>query len=81
MGSWGCFAETRLMFTVKNKYFRFKEKSILPGGELSVASTRHWVICYSKPGVGGIFFLLGPFQFHVLGFSSKVSSVSVHSLG
>jgi len=38
-----------------------------PGGELSVAPTRHQVTCGSKPGVGGIFFpalaLLGGMDF------------------
>ena len=38
------------------------KKSIPPGGELSVDLTRHWVTCGSKPGVGGIFFLLWPFS-------------------
>ena len=47
---------------------------IPPGGELSVALTRHQVTCGSKPGVGGIFFpALALFCF-ILGFSSKVSS-------
>ena len=36
-------------------------KFIPPGGELSVALTRHQVTCGSKPGVGGIFFQLWPF--------------------
>jgi len=42
------------------------EKSIPPGGELSVALTRHQPICGSKPPVGGIFSFFGPFQFHVI---------------
>jgi len=43
-----------------------------------VALTRHWVTSGSKPGVGGIFFLLWPFSVsHYLSivFSSKVYSV------
>ena len=54
------------------------------GGELSVALTRHQVTCGSKPGVGGIFFLLWPFSvicYLSLGLSYKVSSVLVLSLG
>ena len=82
------FADLQCWFTVKpekNKYFRFKEKKFIPpGGELSVALTRHREACSSKPGVGGIFFLLWPFSVsHYLSlvFSSKVSSLPVHSLG
>ena len=42
-------------------------KSIPPGGELSVALTRHQVTCGSKPGAGGIFFsCFGPYLFHVI---------------
>ena len=45
------------LFKSMNIYFRFKEKKSIPsGGELSVALTRHWVTCGSKPGVGGTFF-------------------------
>ena len=60
------------------------QPNIPPGGELSVALTRHREACSSKPGVGGIFFLLWPFSvshYLSLGFSSKVSSLPVHSLG
>ena len=59
----------------KDKYFRSQEEN--PGGELTVALARHQVTCGSKPGVGGIFFLLWPFSvscYLSLGFSSKVSS-------
>ena len=39
-------------------------KSISPGGELSVALTRHRVTCGSKSEIGGIFFsCFGPFLF------------------
>ena len=37
-----------------------------PGGELSVAPTRHRVTCGSKPGVGGIFSCFCPFLFMLL---------------
>ena len=50
----------------------------------SVAPTRHQVTCGSKPGVGGIFFLLWPFSvtcYLSLGLSYKVSSVLVLRLG
>ena len=59
------------------------QTSIPPGGELSVALTRHRETCSSKPEVGGFFPSLALFSFMVLslGFSSKVSSVPVHSLG
>jgi len=33
-----------------------ENNSIPPGGELSVAPTRHWVTCGLKPVVGGMFF-------------------------
>jgi len=52
--------------------------------QLSVAPTRRRVTCSSKPGVGGILFLLWPFSvacYLSLGLSYKVSSVLVFSLG
>ena len=57
-------------------FFKEGKKFIPPGGELSVAPTRLWVTCSSKPGVGGIFFFLWSFYascYLSLGFSSKVS--------
>ena len=53
---------------VKNKYFRFKGKKMIPsGGEVSVVPTRHQVTCSSKPGVQMIFFLFS-FMLFVLRF-------------
>ena len=59
-----------------NIYYSFRStrgnehKFIPPGGEVSVAPTRHWVTCSSKPAWGcmeGFFSsFLGPFQFHVI---------------
>ena len=56
---------------------------IPPGGEMSVAPTRYWVTCSSKPGVGRIFFPLWPFSvsFYLSqDFSSKVYSALISSL-
>jgi len=44
-----------------------------------VALTRYWVICGSKPGVGGSFFVVAHYLYQV--FISKTCSVSVFRLG
>ena len=64
-------------------HYKLRSLTIPPGGELSLAPTRHWVICGSKLGFGEIFpsFALFSLRYLSLGFSSKLSSALVHSLG
>jgi len=73
------------VYTVKNKYFRLKEKIHSPGpdGELSEALARQ--TCGSKPGVGGIFFpslAFFCFMFFVLRslLISKRSKETIHTI-
>ena len=55
--------------------------SIPPGGEPSVAPTRHWVTCGSKPGGWRDFFSLFVSCYLSQDFSSKICSVLVSNFG
>ena len=46
----------------KQKRFKEENTSLM---EMSLAPTRHWVTCGSKPGFGEIFSFFGPFLLQV----------------